>query len=667
MSNGTFQLAIPGKTLTDALRRHQPIPNEMVNLTFDVSDVVTHYFEQLPPITGAHGSAHLRGNRFDMTLQGGVVTLPSGKQLTFTKGTMQTVDLARLVSPMTIDVEGAGSARDFLELIDLKPLQLVTESGIEAGKLSGQVRARARFNIQAQRNVSREHVAMAAAVALGNASFPGLVDGVDMTGGQIKFTITETGLDASGPVRLNGVPARLSWSRDRTKNGPGEDVFVVKATLNDAQREKIGINISEFVRGPVKFEATAKIDNNKISGAKISADVSKATLILSAIDWARGPTKGTKAKFDVSHIQGGGKRISNLALTGTKLKVRGNLSVNKNGDLIEASFPTVVLDDLNQFAVVMKNSGGSLSVAATGSSFDARPFINGAFSREQSSNNDSTIPMAIDASIEKVYANRGEVINNVRGRIQTLGGFVQQATLEGKFANGQPVVMKVTPSASGLRDLRVVGKDSGAALRAANLYSKVEGGSIDFHALLGGGGDGTIKRGLLVVRNFEVRNEAALKDIERPKKQGQAGAGPVGNSLKFSKLSIPFSVDRNFVRIGDALVKGVELGASAQGMIRKTDGLMDIGGTIIPAYALNAAIGEFPLLGQLLVGGKGQGVFGLNFALKGTMGQPEFVVNPVSAIAPGFLRRIFDIGGGGVAADGTPAKPRRQKKISRDQ
>jgi hypothetical protein len=67
---------------------------------------------------------------------------------------------------------------------------------------------------------------------------------------------------------------------------------------------------------------------------------------------------------------------------------------------------------------------------------------------------------------------------------------------------------------------------------------------------------------------------------------------------------------------------------------------------------------DVPLIGDLLTGGKGEGMFGLTYALKGPRQNPQFLFNPVSAIAPGIFRRLFDIGGGGVAADGTKAKPR---------
>jgi hypothetical protein len=46
------------------------------------------------------------------------------------------------------------------------------------------------------------------------------------------------------------------------------------------------------------------------------------------------------------------------------------------------------------------------------------------------------------------------------------------------------------------------------------------------------------------------------------------------------------------------------------------------------------------LLGDLLTGGEGEGVFGVTFAVRGPTDDPDVWVNPLSAIAPGFLRKI---------------------------
>ena len=175
-----------------------------------------------------------------------------------------------------------------------------------------------------------------------------------------------------------------------------------------------------------------------------------------------------------------------------------------------------------------------------------------------------------------------------------------------------------------------------------------------------------IEKGLLVLRNFVVRNESALDTIGSTTRE-KAKLGPRRNGQKFKKLKLPFSTDQQFVNIGDALVRGSDLGASANGRIRKSDGAMDVAGTIIPAYAINSAVSGVPLLGTILTGGKGQGVFGLTYALQGTMNKPKFIVNPVSALAPGFLRSLFAIGGGGnIGSDGTGTKKVRKLKDDGD-
>ena len=51
---------------------------------------------------------------------------------------------------------------------------------------------------------------------------------------------------------------------------------------------------------------------------------------------------------------------------------------------------------------------------------------------------------------------------------------------------------------------------------------------------------------------------------------------------------------------------------------------------------------DMPVIGNLLVSRRGEGVFGMTYAINGEAGQPRVGVNPVSALTPGILRRIFE-------------------------
>jgi hypothetical protein len=69
----------------------------------------------------------------------------------------------------------------------------------------------------------------------------------------------------------------------------------------------------------------------------------------------------------------------------------------------------------------------------------------------------------------------------------------------------------------------------------------------------------------------------------------------------------------------------------------------DVEGTVIPAYALNTALGRLPLVGRLFSPEEGGGLFAVSFNIRGVFEDPAVVVNPLSALTPGILRGFFDI------------------------
>lgn len=656
VKDGTFQLNIPGKVLARALRDKVNLPDNTVDASFTLEGVDTRYFRELPAIRGASGEGRLTGDNFKLHLAKGTVSLPSGASLEFVDGTMTATNLVPPLTPAVIKVKGRGKASAFMELLDHKPLGLVSKSKFDTSRLSGDGTVDIAFDIPMQPGLTGDQVKISASAKLNNATFKNVAKGMDITSGTFKLGFGDAEITATGPARIDGNPVKMAWTRKLAKNGADSDRIVVQTTLGDERRRKLGIDVSEYLSGPVPMEITAQTREGKISSVSVAADLSKVAMRFGHIQWARRPVKGTKATFDVDFSNPQRTAIRKLALSGKGVEIKGELELSADGTMMEANFPTVLLNEENHFALGLQRRNDNLALAVTGKVFDARPLIKSMFSSSSANApgpGKSAPPTAIDVSIARVYANRGEVITGLKGQLQVVGGIVRQSNLQGNFLNGAPITLRITPGAGGNREMRLTGRDGGGTLRAVNLYSKISGGSIDFQAIMGSGPSGSIKRGLLILRNFEVRNEVVLDDIN---KKSKSKTGPRRQSLKFSKLELPFSTDRQYVRIGDALIRSPELGASAQGIIRKADGAMNIGGTIIPAYALNAALGEVPIFGQLLVGGRGQGVFGLNFALQGSMNKPKFVVNPVSAIAPGFLRRFFDIGGGGVAADGTPRK-----------
>src|SRR5262249_40378734 len=108
------------------------------------------------------------------------------------------------------------------------------------------------------------------------------------------------------------------------------------------------------------------------------------------------------------------------------------------------------------------------------------------------------------------------------------------------------------------------------------------------------------------------------------------------------RLWVPFSVGSGQFALHDAAINGPLLGATLRGRIDFTHDLVNVSGTYVPLYGLNDVLGIVPILGDLLRAREGEGMFGITFAVQGKMSNANVLVKPVSMVAPGPLRQIFE-------------------------
>jgi hypothetical protein len=74
----------------------------------------------------------------------------------------------------------------------------------------------------------------------------------------------------------------------------------------------------------------------------------------------------------------------------------------------------------------------------------------------------------------------------------------------------------------------------------------------------------------------------------------------------------------------------------------RADEYVSLRGSLAPANTLNNIIRGVPIIGKVLTGNKGDGIFGASFSIKG---KDELVseVNPIRTITPRFLQRFLEV------------------------
>jgi hypothetical protein len=548
----------------------------------------------------------------------------------------------------------SASAANLMELASQPSLDLLNKAGLAVPKVSGQATAHIDLSLPLIKDVPRERVTSKAVVKIVDAGINDAMPNIDFTDGNVSIAFDRKGILASGSLKINGFPASVSWTRPAGANSTAAATLTTE--LDDKAREKLGIKLGNFIHGSAKLTADISGIGSKNATIQVKADLAKVEMNIDAINWSRPPTNGTTSSF--SYKSGGdeGQKIEDLIVKGPDLSIQGDIFLNDNGSLKSAVLSQVWLNEENNFSMKMTPENGGQSIAINGNSFDARPFLKSIFSSSAGARSGEDVPtqnLEIAAQVDRVITHRGEVLTGLSANLSIKRSVLATAEIDGKFLSGMAIAIHVTPSGDG-RNLQINSGDGGAVLRAANIYSKVAGGELGFSAQMTNDRNSTIQKGTLVLRDFAVRNEAALANVDSRGKTKKSG--PRRDGLKFTKLKLPFTADARFIRIGSTLLKGNDLGASAEGIIRKSDGAIDITGTIIPAYGLNSAVSNIPLLGDILTGGRGQGIFGLAYAMSGTFEKPKFQVNPVSAIAPGITRKFFEFNG-----TGQPYKPKAKE------
>ena len=106
-------------------------------------------------------------------------------------------------------------------------------------------------------------------------------------------------------------------------------------------------------------------------------------------------------------------------------------------------------------------------------------------------------------------------------------------------------------------------------------------------------------------------------------------------------------------------MRGPTVGATVEGQIDYAENEMRMRGTFVPLYGINNAFGQFPIVG-LFLGGSNEGLVGITYEVVGPPGAPVLRVNPISAVAPGLLRKFFEFPGATGPAPRSCRTPRRR-------
>ncbi|MEC8175162.1 MAG: AsmA-like C-terminal domain-containing protein, partial [Pseudomonadota bacterium] len=294
---------------------------------------------------------------------------------------------------------------------------------------------------------------------------------------------------------------------------------------------------------------------------------------------------------------------------------------------------------------VSKLSDGEFLVRLDGSRLDIEQLLIGdqREGREVTRNAlTETKQIYIDMNVDSLRTGPGFGLGRTEGQMRLIGREVDMLSLDAGLGDGKSLQINYAPSEAG-HALEIRSNDAGATLRMLGWSDKLEGGELSVTGQRRGQDEPL--SGSFKLSDYKLTKAPALaRLLQVASLTGIFDA--LQSGLEFVAFDGAFAYSNKLLRVERSRAYGSSIGITVEGALDLEEDIAELKGTVVPAYTVNRVLGQIPILGPILTGGENEGVFAASYAVNGPLEDPAIAVNPLSALAPGFLRKLFDAIGG---------------------
>jgi len=619
-------------------RKGPPIPDDGLAVNIVATGVTVRPADDMPVVRDADLKARVTGRTATVNIGQGIADTPTGRKMTISDFVFEVPDMAPKPSPSKIKFRIDGTVPAAAEILASDRLSEFSSTLIDPNSSKGNMSAIVTLAMPLKGALTKADTTYTITADLGGFAADKLVMNQKLEANTLKVVANNNGYQVKGDVKINGQPASLDY---RKLNDADADIKL-SATLDDASRARLGLDLGPAVSGSIPIKVIGKIGDHD-SRVGIEADLTSLKLDNILPGWVKVPGRSGKATFSVVKKEQS-TLFQDIVVDGGGVSIKGSVEVDANGDLMSANFPTYSPSEGDKTSLkAERGTDGVVKVTMRGDVFDGRGFLKSAISGREADAKSKTknIDFDVDLKLGAVAGNNGEALRSVDAKFSRRSGNIKAFALTGKIGRDTPVSADLRGRTQGQgRDLIILQTgDAGAFFRFTDAYSKMIGGQLAL-AMEPPTVEPSAKEGLINVRDFSIKGEVALERA--------AAGGPVGtqNGIAFSGLRAEFTRQSGQLSIREGVVKGPTIGATIEGYIDYVGNSVRMKGTFIPMYGLNNMFGQIPIFGLILGGGSNEGLIGVTYEVVGTPGAPVLNVNPISAVAPGMFRKIFEFNPG---------------------
>lgn len=603
--------------------RLAPATEPRLLMGYEFSETDVRFLKALPPVKSGSGYSSIEGQTYSLVLEKGFVTPPLGGDIDVAGTVFKIPDISQKPTVADITLATDSSLTASLSLLNQPPFEFLTKAKrpVTLGQGHAKLVTRLRFPLKAK--VLLEDVDYAVSGQITDFQSDVLVQGRRVTAPALSLRADPDGLLISGKGLLGALPFDVTFQQEFGLHAKGRSHILGKVDLSDEALRDLGIGLP---KGMIKGNGQASIKLDLIADQPaqmvLTTDLRGLGLSLPALGWTKPVQQG--GRLELTALLGKVPIINSLSFEGAGLKAEGNISLRDEGGLGAASFDRVQLDDWLDVKVTLegRGEGRAVGVNILSGEVDLRRLA--VTPRQGNDGTDGPLSVRLD----RLTVSDGIALTKFDGDFSSVGGF--NGTFLARVNGSVPVRGTVVPSPGGSA-VRITSEDAGSVMAAAGVFKDARGGALDL-TLTPTGAKGEYQ-GRAKIGTIRVQNASVLAELLSAISVVGVLEQLNGSGLVFTQTEVDFRLTPDAVEVTRGSAIGASLGVSMAGIYSSETKALALQGVISPIYLLNG-IGSF-------LTRKGEGFFGFNYKIRGTVDMPKISVNPLSILTPGMFRDLF--------------------------
>lgn len=621
--------------------------DEDLTVRFFVEDGSVKFLDDLPPVTKASGSGRLTGNGFQVQLSEGEY---NGWELT--EGSVQFPRFNPKGELFRVYARGEGPLVNVMRLIAGSSL-MDEDSTLDPERFSGDASATFEMLRPALDDVPLEETEISVTAKVEDGRLKDALPGLDLTGADVDVELKEMRLVMTGHGELGPAPVQFSW-RDEFNDDVDTADLSASAFISPDFLNRFGVVGRAYVSEDIPVELQAKVANNGLEALEVGFELEQSRVDISEIGYIK--PVGEPGRATLAYDANSETNASTFRYQSEKARLDSDIVLSKSGQLQSLDVREAYLQDtVDVSGTIRREQNGKLVSELNGAFLDASAFF-GDFGAVGGSAGNVSLPVTLSANLDTLRLREGLDLEDASLVFVSSKTGVREVQADGTIeTGGQMSAVYRGPTAEDAATIQLESDDAGFFMRALLRQDFLSGGSLELEGKLARGPDPA--RLHLSLSDVRMRDAPFLTQVLSLASLRGLADTLSGEGVLFTDIEVPVAVQAGRFVIEGARANGPALGLTLNGWFEQESDEIRLSGVLVPSFGMNSMLGGVPVIGDLFVGREGEGIFSLTYSVRGTLDRAQVAVNPLSAVTPGILRRIFENPADTSIPDSLPVDP----------